>query len=145
MDVSAGEEAIAGLEPPWARLIGAMAALARPESGGTLHIEADPARWVRAWPRAPRVAVALAEVFGVTGDPTVVARLCQEAEHRAGVPVGAMDPLVCAGGRRGHAMLIDFSTLGHEHVPLPADAEIVVVDSGQHRTLQLVRVRGPGG
>ncbi len=134
LDVSAGEEAIAGLEPPWARLIGAMTALARPESGGTLHIEAT-LPMGSGLASSAALTVALAEVFGVTGDPTVVARLCQDAERRAGVPVGAMDPLVCAGGRRGHAMLIDFSTLGHEHVPLPADAEIVVVHSGRHRTL----------
>lgn len=81
-------------------------------------------------------AVALAEVFGVTGSPEVVARLCQEAEHRIGVPVGLMDPLVCAGGRRGHALLIDFATLATEHVPIPPDIEVVVVDSGQRRTLR---------
>jgi len=79
--------------------------------------------------------VALAEVFGVTGDPAVIARLCQEAEHRSGVPVGAMDPLVCAGGRRGYAMLIDFSSLDIEQVPIPPDCEFVVVDSGRPRTL----------
>ena len=47
-----------------------------------------------------------------------------------------MDPLVCAGGRRGHALLIDFSTLATEHVRIPPDVEIVVVDSGQRRTLR---------
>jgi galactokinase len=47
-----------------------------------------------------------------------------------------MDPLVCAGGRAGSASLIDFSTLSVEYVPIPGSAEIVVVDSGQHRTLR---------
>jgi len=134
LELSAGEEAIAALEPPWARLIGAMAALARPESGGTLDIAAD-LPMGSGLSSSAALSVALAEVFGVTGDPAVIARICQEAEQRSGVPVGAMDPLVCAGGRRGHAMLIDFSTLDSEQVPLPPDSEIVVVDSGQPRTL----------
>jgi galactokinase len=135
LELSAGEEAIAGLEPPWARLIGAMVALARPEAGGTLEIGAT-LPMGSGLSSSAALSVALAEVFGVTGDPAVIARLCQQAEQRSGVPVGAMDPLVCAGGRRGHAMLIDFSTLGTEHVPIPAEAEFVVVDSGQRRTLR---------
>ena len=134
LDLSPGEDAIAMLDPPWSRLVGAMMALARPESGGTLHIEAT-LPMGSGLSSSAALSVALAEVFGLTGDPTVIARLCQEAERRSGVPVGAMDPLVCAGGRRGHAMLIDFSTQDSEYVPLPADAEIVVVDSGQRRTL----------
>ena len=32
---------IAALEPPWARLIGAMIATARPDTGGTMTIDAD--------------------------------------------------------------------------------------------------------
>ena len=134
LDLSADPDALGALEP-WARLVGAMAALARPTSGGTVHIDTTlPIGSGLASSAA--TAVALAEVFGVTGPPEVIARLCQEAEHRAGVPVGLMDPLVCAGGRRGHALLIDFSTLGTEHVRMPTDADIVVVDSGQRRTLR---------
>jgi galactokinase len=79
--------------------------------------------------------VALAEVFGVAGPPAAVASLCQEAEHLIGVPVGAMDPLVCAGGRRDHALLIDFSTMDTRPVPHPTGTDVVVVDSGHRRSL----------
>jgi galactokinase len=81
------------------------------------------------------VAVALAEVLTSRREAVEVARLCQEAEHLAGVPVGIMDPLICAGGREGHALLIDFSTLATQEVALPSELEVIVVDSGQPRTL----------
>ncbi len=134
LDLSAGEADIGALEPSWSRLVGAMVALARPESGGTVHIESTlPVG--SGLSSSAALCVALAEVFGVTGAPSVVARLCQEAERRSGVPVGAMDPLVCAGGRRGHALLIDFATMATRQVRLPADADVIVVHSGLHRTL----------
>jgi galactokinase len=82
------------------------------------------------------LCVALAEVFGFSGSAAAIARLCQRAEHLSGVPVGAMDPLICAGGHRGRALLIDFATLTTHQVPVPAGAEFVVVDSGQRRTLR---------
>jgi galactokinase len=123
------------LEPPWARLIGAMIALAQPDRGGAIHIETTLPVGTGLSSSAA-VCVALAEVLGVGGSPGSIATLCQRAEHLAGVPVGAMDPLVCAGGRRGHALLIDFSTLATRQVPVPQEAEVVVIDSGQHRTLR---------
>jgi galactokinase len=46
-----------------------------------------------------------------------------------------MDPLICLSGQRGRALLIDFSTLDTQHIPIPADAEFVIVDSRQSRTL----------
>jgi galactokinase len=134
LDFDADEGRLAALEPPWARLIGAMVALARPEVGGTLHIEASVPVGAGLSSSAA-LCVALAEVFGVGGDPTVITRLCQEAEHRIGVPVGAMDPLVCCGARRGHALLIEFDSLAYHQVPLPEDADIIVVHSGLPRTL----------
>jgi galactokinase len=125
---------LSDLEPGWARLVGAMVALSRPETGGTLALTADLPVGAGLSSSAA-TAVALAEALGVTGPPEVVARLCQQAEHLAGAEVGIMDPLVCAGGRSGHAMLIDFATLDWEHVPIPADVEILVVDSGQRRSV----------
>ena len=134
LDLAAGEDVIGDLEPEWARLIGAMVALAKPERGGALQIEAT-LPMGSGLSSSAALCVALAEVFGVTGGPQVIARLCQEAEHRSGVPVGAMDPLVCSGGRRGHALLIEFASLAVHQVPLPADVEVIVVDSGHPRTL----------
>ncbi|MEA3056206.1 MAG: galactokinase [Actinomycetota bacterium] len=77
------------------------------------------------------VAVALA--IGATGD---IAALCQRAEQRAsGVPCGRMDQLASVHGRAGHALLIDCSTFSIRPVPMPDDIEIVVVHSGESRSL----------
>lgn len=134
LDLSVSQEGLAAIEPEWARLVGAMVALARPESGGRVHIDADLPIGAGLSSSAA-LCVALAELFGVTSDPVGVARLCQEAEHRAGTPVGLMDPLVCAGGRRRHALLIEFAALTYHEVRLPDDVDIVVVHSGLPRTL----------
>jgi galactokinase len=78
--------------------------------------------------------VALARALGAEGDPIVIATLCQRAEAAAGSAVGLMDPLVSMAGRRGHALLVDFSTLRWEPVAM-AGTELVVVHSGITRTL----------
>ena len=122
------------VEPDWARLVGAMVVLCRPESGGTLDIDADLPIGAGLSSSAA-LTVALAEAFGVEGPPEVIARLCQQAEHLAGAPVGIMDPLVCAGARGGHAMMIDFATVTWRQVPVPEDVEVVVVDSGRRRSV----------
>jgi len=134
---------LALLEPAWVRLIAAMASLGPPESGGRLDISSTLPTGAGLSSSAA-LTVALAEVWGdpmeadpVEGDPVgVVARRCQQAEHLIGAPVGIMDPLVCAGGRAGHAMVIDFSSVTWSHVPLPPDTEVVVVDSGQRRSVR---------
>jgi galactokinase len=133
LDVDA--DAIATLEPAWARLAAAMVLLARPTSGGRVHVASTVPRG-SGLSSSAALAVALADAFGVDGDALVIARLCQAAEHRIGVPVGLMDPLACAGGVSGHALLIDFASLDTRHVPVPAGAEFIVVDSGQHRDLR---------
>jgi galactokinase len=135
VDLPADIAAVGRIEPAWARLIGAMMALSRPGSGGAVHIDATLSVG-SGLSSSAALSVALAEVFGAGGDPEAVAVLCQRAEHLAGVPVGAMDPLICAGGRQGHALLIDFSTMASSQIPVPEEAEIVVVDSGQPRTLR---------
>jgi len=63
-----------------------------------------------------------------------LARAAQRAEHRAlGVPSGILDQAASALGREGHAVLLDFETLAFEHVRLPDELAIVVVDSGVTR------------
>ena len=137
-DSASREPAWAGLmalEPAWARLTAAMAALCHLETGGTLAVESTlPVG--SGLSSSAAMSVALAEVFGGPDTVLDIARLCQRAEHAIGVPVGLMDPLVCAGGRAGHAVLIDFDTLDVRPVAIPPEAELVVVDSGQRRTLR---------
>ncbi len=129
-------DAIGTLEPAWARLIMAVVSLARPERGGALHITSTLPRGAGLSSSAA-LSVALADLFGVDGDASTVAVLCREAEHRIGVPVGLMDPLVCAGARAGSALRIDFATGGTTDVAIPPSAEILIVDSGQRRDLRL--------
>ena len=109
LDIPSGRR---GRSPPSPRpgpdSIGAMVALARPDSGGVLTIESNlPVG--SGLSSSAALCTALAEVFGVTGPPPVIARLCQQAEHLTGVPVGVMDPLVCAGAiarpRHAHRLL----------------------------------------
>lgn len=128
-------EAAAALEPRWARLAAAVVSLARPGTGGRLHVSST-VPLGSGLSSSAAVTVALADTLGVEGDALVVARLCQAAEHRIGVPVGLMDPLVSAGGRAGHALLIDFATNATRHVPVPPGAEFTIVDSGQQRHLR---------
>ncbi len=121
-------------EQPWARLVGAVVQLARPERGGSLRLRSSlPAG--AGLSSSAALCVAVARVLGVDAEPLAVAVLCREAEHRAGSPVGLMDPWVCAGGRAGHAMLLDFTAATATPVPLPDEAEWVVVESGQRRSL----------
>jgi len=53
-----------------------------------------------------------------------------------GSEVGLMDPLVISGARAGRGMLIDFADLNYEHVPVPSQADVVIVDSGERRALK---------
>lgn len=68
-------------------------------------------------------------------DPLDRARVVQAAEHACGTPCGLMDPLVLSAARRDHAVHLDCRTGAWRHVPLPADVELVVVDSGQRHDL----------
>jgi galactokinase len=47
-----------------------------------------------------------------------------------------MDQAASLLAREGHALLLDTGTLAFEHVPLPPDLSIVVVDSGVERALE---------
>lgn len=80
------------------------------------------------------IAVALA--VGYEGSAVELAQLCRRAEHRAsGVPCGIMDQLAIASGVAEHALLIDCHDLTLSPVPVPREAEIVVL-FGAHRTLE---------
>jgi galactokinase len=80
--------------------------------------------------------VAVASGLAPDMDPKQAALACQRAEQKAtGVQVGVMDQFASALGRKGHALLIDCSTLDYRAVPFPDDLVIAVIDSGQHRNV----------
>lgn len=69
-------------------------------------------------------------------DGKEAALACQRAEQRAtGVRVGIMDQFTSALGRKGHALLLDCTTLEYSLVPFPEDLVIAVIDSGVHHRL----------
>ncbi len=84
---------------------------------------------------ALEVALALA-LLAEPLDPVRLARLCQRAENvGVGVQSGIMDQLTSAAARSGCALLLDCRDLSIEHVPLPAELSVLVVDSGVSRSL----------
>ena len=82
-------------------------------------------------------ALALDTVFNLWLNPTDMARLCRDVEHRyAGVRCGIMDQFASRLGRPDHALLIDCRSLDARHVPMPLDGHrMVIVDSGVRREL----------
>ena len=69
-------------------------------------------------------------------DPPAMARLGQRAENGwVGVNCGIMDQMICAIGRRDHAVLVDCRTLGATPIPLPRGTIAVALDTGTRRRL----------
>ena len=65
-----------------------------------------------------------------------LARVARTAENDyVGVGSGLMDPAAVILGAADHALLLDCRSLEHRLVQLPADARIVVIDSGASRSL----------
>jgi galactokinase len=86
------------------------------------------------------LTVAIVAVFSHVADlgwdPASFAEIAQRAENEwVGVHSGIMDPLVATAARKGHAMLIDCRDLDTSHVPIPAEAALVVMDTGTRRNL----------
>lgn len=81
-------------------------------------------------------ARALDALLGTTSSYIDLARECQRAEQLAsGVPCGVMDQLASAACIKDHAMLLDCQSYEMRHVPIPADAEFLVVHSDVPRRL----------
>jgi galactokinase len=81
-------------------------------------------------------ARALCETAKIPWEPMVMAKLAQDGETTyLKVRCGIMDQAASASGRAGHAMLLDCRTLEMTHVPMPASATVVVMDTGTRRTL----------
>ena len=125
-----------GLDPPWARYVGAVAAEVGAAEGFRGEVLSSlPEGSGLSSSAALEVAVAVA-LGAATDDPVALAQQCQRAEHAAtGLPCGIMDQLVIAAGVAGHAVMIDCATLTMTPVRLPSDAAVWVVHSGQARRL----------
>jgi galactokinase len=123
------------VEPAWARYAAGVIAELRPQAGfvGTVTTTLPVGAGLSS-SAALEVAVALA--LGFDGPPLTLAQLCQRAERAAsGVPCGIMDQLASAAGVPGHALRIDCTTLDVTPVRFPDDIEVLVVHSGQGRSL----------
>ncbi len=124
------------VEPHWARYVAGVVAEVRPTIGlrgqvtTTLPVGAG---------LSSSAALEVAHRAGAgcrAATPAPIAALCQRAEQQAsGVPCGIMDQLACTSGVAGHALLIDCHTLAVDPVPVPDAIEIVVIHSGQPRSL----------
>ena len=122
----------------WARYAQAIAAelhlLGRPPVGLAGTISSDlPVGAGLSSSAALEVAVGLAlcAVADFELDPLELGLACQRAELRAvGVPCGILDQAAALLGCEGHAILLDCGSLEYRLVPLPAEAALVVVDSG---------------
>lgn len=126
---------LTGIEPSWSRYVAGVVHELRPSHGFTGTVSTTlPIGGGLSSSAALELAVALACGFG--GSALDLAELCQRAERVAsGVPCGIMDQLASASGVDGCALLMNFTDLSVEPVPVPDDAEIVVIDSGQPRAL----------
>ena len=68
--------------------------------------------------------------------PLEFAGLLQKAEHKyVGVECGIMDQLSILLSRRGSASLIDCRSLQIDHIPIPADWSLVIMDTGVRHNL----------
>jgi galactokinase len=140
---SDGRDEPAAVEPEWARYVAGVARAlgerGRPPLGLDGAIDSTvPAGSGLSSSAALEVACALALTLtaGLELDARELALACQRAEQAAtGVPSGLMDQLASLCGRAGHALLIDCRDLAISYVPMPASVQVVVVHSGEPRTL----------
>ena len=74
---------------------------------------------------------ALREAFGLEIDDVRIALAGQKAENDfVGAPVGVMDQMASSLADEKTALFLDTRSLLYEKIPLPAEAELVVIDSG---------------
>ncbi len=86
------------------------------------------------------VAVAAAELAGheVNGEAArrELAAICVRAENDyAGAPTGGMDQAVVLRAAADHALMLDCATFDATQIPVPDDAELLVVDTRSHHEL----------
>ncbi len=74
---------------------------------------------------------ALRGAFGLSLTDEDMARLGQRAENEfVGAPVGIMDQMAAMFADESNALFLDTRTLAYERVPIPADAALIVINSG---------------
>jgi galactokinase len=79
---------------------------------------------------------ALRQLFNLTLDDVAIAQLAQQAEIRyAGVNCGIMDQMASSLADTRSMLFLDTRTLQRRVLPLPPQAEILVLDSGVARSL----------
>lgn len=78
----------------------------------------------------------LRTLFSLPIDDVEIALLAQQAEIRfAGVRCGIMDQMAASFGDVSHMLFLDTRSLERRVLPLPADSELIVLDSGVPRRL----------
>mgnify|MGYP001765708180 CR=1 FL=1 len=81
-------------------------------------------------------ARAFASVSGFEWDALRIARIGQRAENNwLEVQTGIMDQAVSAGAKAGHAFFLDCRSLEYQHIPLPKDVAVAVMDTSTRRGL----------
>ena len=134
------ELAAPGGERYAAAVVEELAALGRPEIEIRGTVEADlPQGAGLGSSGAFEVAMALAlcEAADFELEPLELADACRRAEERAvGVPSGILDQAASLLGRAGHALLLDCGSLDHSWVRWADDVAILVLDSGERRSLE---------
>lgn len=132
----------AAVEPAWARYVAGVVVAAGLRVGFDGDVDTTiPVGTGLSSSAALEVAVALALGADDTGtaDRPRLAEVLRRAEHLAsGVPCGVMDQVASLCGVDGHAVLLDCHTLAVSTVAVPPGAEVVVVDSGERRSLSAV-------
>jgi galactokinase len=122
-------------QPGWGRFVAAIVDELRPNEGFRGHVTTTLPVGA-GLSSSTSLVVAVSMALAPDLPPLERALACQRAEIEAtGVPGGIMDQVASVFGVEGNAMLIDCTTLGLEMVPLPEEAEVVVVHSGEPRTL----------
>ena len=82
---------------------------------------------------------ALDRLLGLALDGVRIAQLGQQVESRfAGVQCGIMDQMAASLADAQHMLFIDTRKLERRRLPLPAHAELLVLDSGEPRDLASV-------
>lgn len=69
-------------------------------------------------------------------DAQEMAKIAQRAEnHWVGVQCGIMDQMASAAAKENHALFLDCRTMEIQHIPLPKDVAVVVMDTSTRRGL----------